>query len=284
MASRVPGYDASIFPNGNVQTVRSYVDDATYAARNLLDEVLMQRRIELWGEGFRLFDLTRQKIAIDRQFPETNFLSILGEENGKKRPIHILVATAFVEKPSDDGTLYVNHIDGDKNHYFDDITNKRKKVGLGCATIVILAIVMTFIFRAFGSKHGILTWSSAEFWIFVFVILGIWGLQKYFSYANMKEHRDEMDKIFKSKNDSQALEIWKKYWTHYIQRQRKLKSKKTILQQLFKLIQVGKALLLSRERKNFRQLCKNHLKNGESFSIQHSVRLWKKTLMDLREY
>jgi hypothetical protein len=86
MASRVPGYDASIFPNGNVQTVRSYVDDATYAARNLLDEVLMQRRIELWGEGFRLFDLTRQKIAIDRQFPETNFLSILGEENGKAIP------------------------------------------------------------------------------------------------------------------------------------------------------------------------------------------------------
>lgn len=94
--------------------------------------------------------------------------------------------------------------------YFDDITNKRKKVGLGCATIVILAIVMTFIFRAFGSKNGILTWSSAEFWIFVFVILGILGLQRYFSYANMKEHRDEMDKIFKSKNDSQALEIWKK--------------------------------------------------------------------------
>lgn len=26
----------------------------------------------------------------------------------------------------------------------------------------------------------------------------------------MKEHRDEMDKIFKSKNDSLALEIWKK--------------------------------------------------------------------------
>jgi len=66
--------------------------------------------------------------------------------------------------------------------------------------------------------------------------------------------------------------------------QRLLFGRGQILQQLYKLIQVGKALLLSRERKNFRQLCKNHLKNGESFSIQHSVRLWKKTLMDLREY
>ncbi len=47
---------------------------------------------------------------------------------------------------------------------------------------------------------------------------------------------------------------------------------------------VRKALLLSRERKNFKQLCRSHLKNGESFCIQHSVRLLKKTLMDLREY
>lgn len=86
MASRVPGYDASIFLNGNVQTIGSYVCDATYAARNLLDEVLMQRRIELWGEGFRLYDLTRQKIAIDRQFPETNFLATLGEDNGVAIP------------------------------------------------------------------------------------------------------------------------------------------------------------------------------------------------------
>lgn len=122
---------------------------------------------------------------------------------------HILYCKTCKEKISSSAQTCPNYGDTDP-FYFDDITNKRKKVGLGCATIVILAIVMTFIFRAFGSKHGILTWSSAEFWIFVFVILGIWGLQKYFSYANMKEHRDEMDKIFKSKNDSQALEIWKK--------------------------------------------------------------------------
>lgn len=86
MANRVPGYNASVFPQSNVQTVGSYVDEATYSARNLLDEVLMQRRIELWGEGFRQFDLTRQKIAINRQFPETNFLSLLKKLNNISIP------------------------------------------------------------------------------------------------------------------------------------------------------------------------------------------------------
>lgn len=122
---------------------------------------------------------------------------------------HFLYCKTCKEKISSSAQICPNCGDTDP-FYFVDITNNRKKVGLGCATIGILAIVMTFIFRAFGSKHGILTWSSAEFWIFVFVILGILGLQKYFSYTNMKEHRDEMDKIFQSKNDSQALEIWKK--------------------------------------------------------------------------
>ena len=93
---------------------------------------------------------------------------------------HFLYCKTCKEKISSSAQICPNCGDTDP-FYFVDITNNRKKVGLGCATIGILAIVMTFIFRAFGSKHGILTWSSAEFWIFVFVILGILGLQKYFS-------------------------------------------------------------------------------------------------------
>lgn len=45
--------------------------DASYVASSstgqaLVNEIWMQRRIELWGEGFRLLDIKRQKVALNR--------------------------------------------------------------------------------------------------------------------------------------------------------------------------------------------------------------------------
>lgn len=72
-----------------------------------------------------------------------------------------------------------------------------------------MAFAMGLIFRSLGSKHGILTWSTDEFDTFLLVVLGFWILRKFISYMNMKEHKEEMSKIFQAKNDSQALDIWK---------------------------------------------------------------------------
>ena len=44
----------------------NYMATATTATQ-LADEVLMQRRVELWGEGFRLFDLKRLNLDLNRQ-------------------------------------------------------------------------------------------------------------------------------------------------------------------------------------------------------------------------
>lgn len=56
-------------PDGNVQTLLSTESNSI---RNLLDEILLQRRIELWGEGFRMFDVIRLKSGFSRNYTGTN--------------------------------------------------------------------------------------------------------------------------------------------------------------------------------------------------------------------
>lgn len=41
-----------------------------------LDDVLLQRRIELWGEGFEYFDLRRNGLGVDRTYQGSNHLAI----------------------------------------------------------------------------------------------------------------------------------------------------------------------------------------------------------------
>lgn len=40
---------------------------STNTGQGLIDEILLQRRLELWGEGFRWFDLKRLNLGVDRQ-------------------------------------------------------------------------------------------------------------------------------------------------------------------------------------------------------------------------
>lgn len=57
-------------PNGNTVTIGSWSDDLS--TMNLLDMILLQRRIELWGEGFRIFDVRRHKTGFIRNYPGNN--------------------------------------------------------------------------------------------------------------------------------------------------------------------------------------------------------------------
>ena len=40
-----------------------------------LDYILLQRRIELWGEGFAFFDLKRNNLGVDRTYQGNNHLA-----------------------------------------------------------------------------------------------------------------------------------------------------------------------------------------------------------------
>lgn len=48
---------------------------STNTGQALIDEILLQRRIELWGEGFGWFDIKRTKGSISRTYPGTNHVA-----------------------------------------------------------------------------------------------------------------------------------------------------------------------------------------------------------------
>ncbi|RRN78084.1 RagB/SusD family nutrient uptake outer membrane protein [Pseudoxanthomonas sp. SGD-10] len=45
---------------------------STKTGQDLIDEIILQKRIELWGEGFAWFDLKRLKKGVVRDYPGTN--------------------------------------------------------------------------------------------------------------------------------------------------------------------------------------------------------------------
>jgi hypothetical protein len=58
MQIRVPGYTTS------------------NSGQDLLDEILINRRIELWGEGFRWFDLKRMNLPLVRSTEQGHLSSV----------------------------------------------------------------------------------------------------------------------------------------------------------------------------------------------------------------
>ncbi|WOD44404.1 RagB/SusD family nutrient uptake outer membrane protein [Hwangdonia lutea] len=53
---------------------------STNTGQALIDEILLQRRIELWGEGFAWFDMKRNDVALERDYPGSNHASF-GKDN-----------------------------------------------------------------------------------------------------------------------------------------------------------------------------------------------------------
>ena len=44
-----------------------------YTGSNAIDEILFQKRIELWGEGLSFFDIKRANVSVTRGYAGTNF-------------------------------------------------------------------------------------------------------------------------------------------------------------------------------------------------------------------
>ncbi|MBI9052654.1 MAG: RagB/SusD family nutrient uptake outer membrane protein [Bacteroidales bacterium] len=64
-----PNFAATLaaIPSGNTLSLGT-----AGPVNNLLDLIILQRRIELWGEGFRVFDIERLKTGFDRAYAGSN--------------------------------------------------------------------------------------------------------------------------------------------------------------------------------------------------------------------
>lgn len=76
-------------------------DPLWQATEVTLEDVLLQRRIELWGEGFVYFDLKRTNKGIDRGYEGSNHTqtSVLAVPAGDDRWVYQLPFNAFVQFP-----------------------------------------------------------------------------------------------------------------------------------------------------------------------------------------
>ncbi len=74
MAERDPDYDISSKTNTNTLTTDDANGPTTPAGGSLtlLDEIILQRRIELWGEAGRIHDIKRLKTGFTRDFDGSN--------------------------------------------------------------------------------------------------------------------------------------------------------------------------------------------------------------------
>lgn len=64
-----PDYESRLVSLANDKTLNL---KSTGAISTLMDEIILQRRIELWGEGFRIYDIMRLKTGVSRNWSGSN--------------------------------------------------------------------------------------------------------------------------------------------------------------------------------------------------------------------
>ena len=62
----------------NTYRIADDVDDYTYTCaatdkEGVVEEIVLQKRIELWGEGLTFFDVKRLDMGVDRTYQGSNF-------------------------------------------------------------------------------------------------------------------------------------------------------------------------------------------------------------------
>lgn len=113
MAERDPNYDISGLTNTNTLTATDANGPTTPAggSSTLLDEIILQRRIELWGEVGRILDIKRLKTGFSRNFEDSNHTQKLLSRN-----------TLDPEYP--DFVMSIPQSEFDGNNNMDEVTDQ----------------------------------------------------------------------------------------------------------------------------------------------------------------
>jgi len=77
---KFPDYDTILSSRADSKDLTLKSTESTNV-NTLMDEIILQRRIELWGEGFRILDIMRLKTGFIRSYSGTNHTAILDIED-----------------------------------------------------------------------------------------------------------------------------------------------------------------------------------------------------------
>lgn len=79
--------------------MKEYRDpDYSYKGDNNIDEIIFQKRVELWGEGQSYFDYKRLNMSVKRSYPGTNFDDPQGIFNTDGRPAWMNICLVNLEE------------------------------------------------------------------------------------------------------------------------------------------------------------------------------------------
>lgn len=86
--------------------------DASYACTNsdIIDEIVFQKRVELWGEGHTFFDIKRLDMSVTRGYPGTNWYD-LTRLNTNGRPAWMNFVIVRTEANNNQGLVGMNNPD-----------------------------------------------------------------------------------------------------------------------------------------------------------------------------
>ncbi len=75
---KYPGYEAELAKRTDSKEL-TLKSTESKNVQTLMDEIILQRRIELWGEGFRVLDIMRLKTGFARVYPGTNHTDVTAQ-------------------------------------------------------------------------------------------------------------------------------------------------------------------------------------------------------------
>ena len=71
-AAHLNAADGQTLINNFMTTYRDAEYNCTATGNDLIDEIVFQKRVELWGEGTTFFDIKRLNMSVTRGYPGTN--------------------------------------------------------------------------------------------------------------------------------------------------------------------------------------------------------------------